>query len=767
MGRPARRSGNLPAEATSFIGRRRELAEIQQKLGKGRLVSLVGPGGVGKSRLAIRAATILGRNFREGAWIFELAEVRDPELVPNAVLSALNLRDQAATQPLSLLLSYLRDRELLLVADGCEHLIDAVAALVAELISVSPGTRVLATTRQPLALMAEQVIAVPPLELPAGDASESLARLRENEAVKLFCERASAAGANFDLRSSNQATVVDLCRRLDGLPLALELAAVRTRVLSVEQVLDRLTDRFALLTDGRRAALPRHQTLRLTIDWSHDLLDRAERILFRRLSVFAGRFTLEDVEAVCASDRGGGTLDLLSALIDKSLVTRAEAGAIACFRLHETIREYAALRLREADEEDAFERRCADYYRTRCGRSMADARYRLVEWLQWIDLEIDNIRVVLRQCLARGDIALGMDLAVSIGWYWITRATTEGIDWLEELIERVRGSAQSQALAYFLRGFLAMLKGDPSDRGWLERAADAAREAQMLPLLSGALSMASVAEGFAGNFGAAAQLLGEAEVATEGLHDLPAIASLLQARSLNAFFQRDLEVVKSASSEGIRLCRAAGDLYPLEMMLINLGIAEALSANLDESKRLYREALQIAKRIDHRVAQYYLLDLLGRIAASAGEARLAAQLTGAAQTVRTETGARMLPIVQALMPPPDASLIATLGAARFQAEVDAGQRLGGEEAIRLALGEPAPAPVVATAREDPSDGLLGKREAEVAKLVAEGLSNRQIGVRLFISERTVDGHLRNILNKLGVNSRAQIAGWMARQERRS
>src|ERR1700726_725171 len=324
MARPPRRSGNLPAEAGSFIGRRREIAEVREKLTEARLVSLVGPGGVGKTRLAIRIATDLGRGFRGGGWLVELAEVLDPVLVSSAVMTALDLRDQAAAEPLTLLLSYLHDKELLLVVDNCEHLLGAAAQVVTDMMRAAPGVRVIATSREPLSVPGEHVVPVPPLELPAPQQGEPLSRLRQNEAVMLFTERAAAASGTFELTASNQAAVVDLCRRLDGLPLAIELAAVRTRVLTVEQILDRLTDRFGLLTGGSRAALPRHQTLRTTIEWSHDLLTGGERAVLRRSCAFAGRFTLEDVESVCVSQdtSPAQALDVLASLVDKSLVMR-------------------------------------------------------------------------------------------------------------------------------------------------------------------------------------------------------------------------------------------------------------------------------------------------------------------------------------------------------------------------------------------------------------------------------------------------------------
>jgi predicted ATPase/DNA-binding CsgD family transcriptional regulator len=767
MARPTRRSGNLPAEASSFIGRRRELAELRRKLTAARLVSLTGPGGVGKSRLALRIATDLARGFSGGAWMVELAEIQDPALVGNAVMAALDLRDQAATEPLPLLLSYLRERELLLVVDNCEHLLGAAARLVTEVMRAAPGVRVIATSREPLSVPGEQVIPVPPLELPAAHAAAPppLEQVRQNEAVMLFLDRAAAASGSFELTASNQAAVVDLCARLDGLPLAIELAAVRTRVLTAEQILDRLTDRFGLLTRGSRAALPRHQTLRTTIDWSHDLLEADERALLRRLCVFAGRFTLEDVEAVCTSGDvpAPRALDLLSSLVDKSLVTKEEARGRACYRLHETMREYTGLKLREAGERDLVERRCTDYYVARCRQFAQHNRFRLLAWLEWMELEIDNIRSVLQRCLLHADFLRGIDLACSLTWYWATRATTEGVRWLDELLASapsVGGDPAVNGRAYFIRGFLAVLQSDPATaRPALERVIPAARAAGNLPLLSHALSMASVAANMVGDRSAARRLLDESLAVTSGIDDVAATISLLQARALNGMFESDVEAVSAAATEGARLSREAGDLYSLEMMLLNLGVATVMAGHLDRSQPLFAEALRIAQQLDDRVAQYCLLDALGSCAASAGQARLAAQLLGAAETVRTEAGATLIATLAPLLAQAEQSAIAALGAARFEAEFQAGKGLRRDIAIRLALGQPDRA--AAAAPDGSSVAPLGKREADVARLVADGLSNKQIGARLFISERTVDSHVRSILNKLGFNSRAQIAGWMA------
>ena len=763
MARSTRRPGNLPAEASSFIGRRRELAELRKKLAGARLVCLAGPGGVGKTRLAVRGATDLARGFAGGAWMVELAQVQDPALVGNAVMAALDLRDQTATEPLPLLRSYLQDKELLLVVDNCEHMLEAAAQLVTEVIRAAPGVRVIATSREPLSVSGEHVVPVPPLELPAAVAAEPLSRLRQNEAVLLFTERAVAASGNFELIASNQAAVVDLCRRLDGLPLAIELAAVRTRALTVEQILDRLTDRFSLLTGGSRAALPRHQTLRTTIDWSHDLLETAERALLRRLGVFAGRFTLEDVESVCAFDDvpAARALDLLSSLVDKSLVMREDAKGGACYRLHETMREYTHLKLREASEEDVVELRCADYYVSRCQRGAEQpARYELPGWLEWMELEIDNIRSVLRRCLIQADYARGTELACSIGWYWITRATSEGVRWLDELLASGPDTPALGGLPYFLRGFLAVLQTDPAAaRPPLARAVILARDAGQLRLLAESLAIGSVAANMAGDRTAARRLLDESQVVAEGTDEPSAMLASLQARALNGLFEGDLDTVRASSSEGVRLSRETGDTYGLEMLLINLGSAALLTGELHQAQPLFAEALRISDEIDDRVAQYILLDLLGCHAASSGRARRAAQLLGAAEAVRIGVGATLLPTAAPLVAQAETAAVAALGASSFEAEFDAGKRLSRDAAIRTALGEPAH--VVAATPDDASMAPLAKREADVARLVAEGLSNRQIGARLFISERTVDSHVRSILNKLGFNSRAQIAGWMA------
>jgi predicted ATPase/DNA-binding CsgD family transcriptional regulator len=761
MARPRQRSGNLPAEATTFVGRRRELGEIRKKLTTARLASLVGPGGVGKTRLAVRIGTDLARGFADGAWLVELGEVSDAALVTHAVLAALDLRDQAAAKPMEVLVSYLRERRLLLLLDNCEHLVEAAAELVSDILRAAPDVRVITTSREPLQVPGEYVVPVPPLELPPGDGAEPLAQLRQNEAVMLFTERAAAASGSFELTTSNQAAVVSLCRRLDGLPLAIELAAVRTRVLSIEQILDRLSDRFALLTGGARGALPRHQTLGLAIDWSYDLLAEAEQSLMRRLCVFAGRFTLEDVEAVCTSDEApaADALDMLSSLVDKSLATKQDVGGLARYRLHETMREYARVKLREAGEEESVEERCIEYYRTSCMHSADQARYRLLEWLPWADLEIDNIRAVLHQCLARGDFVRGLDIAASIRYYWITHGTTESMRWLDLLLASGEASPLTQVRALYLRGWLNILQGDPAaGRPWIARAIAVARDTGQSALLSESLSIAATVENLAGAPEAARRFLDEAEAMTPDLHDFPATIELMQSRAIHAILEGDLETVRVVSLDGVRLSRERGDLYQLEAMLRNLGMVGLMSGDLDGAKSWAAEGLRVARQFNNRLGQYYGLEALGGLAAASGAARVGAQLLGAAEALAAHAGAGMMGPVVPFVAQARQSAIDALGALVFEAEFEAGKRLSSDLAIQLALGETHRMPRAGA--NTVVGGPLGKREVEVGRLIAEGLSNKQIGVRLFISERTVASHVTNIMNKLGFSTRAQIAVWM-------
>jgi predicted ATPase/DNA-binding CsgD family transcriptional regulator len=757
MARPRRHVGNLPAETTSFVGRRRELADLKRRLTGARLVSLVGPGGVGKTRLALRAAGDLARGFKDGAWLVELADLSDPALVAEAFLAAHDVRNQSASEPLDVLLGHVAGKQALLVVDNCEHVLDAVGEVVNAVIRSSEGIVVLATSREPLGIGGESVVPVSPLQLPAAGERRELNELKLNEAVMLFVERSAAASGRFELTSSNSGAVSDLCRRLDGLPLAIELAAVRTRLLSVDQIVERLSDRFRLLTGGSRAALPRQQTLRTAIDWSHDLLSAEEQILLRRMGVFAGRFRLEDAEAVCTGDglERAAVLDLVSSLIDKSLLVRDDGAAFAGFRLHETMREYARMKLEAAGEDEMLAERCVDHCLQTCTRSATDGSH-LPEWLALIEFEFENARWAFRRCLRDGDASRAIDLAVSLGWYWITRATSEGVRWLDEVLATGGGTTQARAWVYLLRGYLAVLQGSSeAASSALERAVAAARESRQPVVQSSALSLAAIADNLAGDRRSAVRHLEDAEAIIGGGGDLGARLTYFQSRSLNGFFVGDLNEARSAAMEGAQISRETGAATTLALMLVNLGFAALMSGDIGEAKTRFAEALAVAREIDDRITQYYALIGLACATVRLRPATEAAQLMGAADGMRTETGVLLNPIFVRAIADAERTLVGKLGSQRLEAQREAGRAMTRESAIALAMGQ-------AVVPSPPSKNeVLGKRQAEVARLVADGLSNKQIGARLFISEYTVDSHVRTILNRLGFNSRSQIAAWVA------
>jgi DNA-binding CsgD family transcriptional regulator len=457
-------------------------------------------------------------------------------------------------------------------------------------------------------------------------------------------------------------------------------------------------------------------------------------------------------------------LELLSSLVDRSLVIKTDDHDVACYHLHETMREFALLKLREAGEEAMLEERSTEHHVRRCRDTSEDARFRLVEWLAWMEVEIDNVRAVLRRCIARRDTIRGLYLAAAMGWYWMTRATSEGIRWLDELLALEGGDAGANAQACFGRGFLAVLQSDPATaRPALERAAAAAREVGELRRLTESLAMGALAALMDGDPPASDRLLEAAATVPGSADDYQARISILQTQAIAAVLRGDVVAAVAAAAEGERLSREVGDLYELEMQLLNLGSFGLIAGDVERTKPLFREGLGIAQRIDDRIAQMHFLVGLAFVAGGAAQARLAARLLGAAETLRADTGGGILATLAPFAARAEASATTSLGADGYTAAIAEGRRLTRDAAVTLALGARAPDPGPPTDVSAASP--LGRREADVARLVGDGLSNKQIGARLFISERTVESHVRNILNKLGFSTRAQIAAWVAGSHR--
>ncbi len=461
---------------------------------------------------------------------------------------------------------------------------------------------------------------------------------------------------------------------------------------------------------------------------------------------------------VCTSEDASEThaLDLLASLVDKSLVTREDVRGFVCYRLHETMREYASLKVHEADEEDLLRERCLEHYRLTCLHSDEDARYHLVEWLAWADVEIDNLRAVLHQCVARQDLARGLDIAASMRYYWITHGTTEAVRWLDQLLPAVDAAPPTLVRANYIRGWMSLLQNDPvAALPWIARAVAIARQAGQQALLSELLSIAATAESLAGDPEAARRCLDEAQTINSDLDDFPATIELVLSQSVHAAVQGDLEAFRAFATEGVNLSREANDLYQLDAMLRSLGMVGMMSGDLRAAKSWWVEGLQVARRVDNRLSQFYGLASLGWYEANTGQARAAAQLLGAAAALGTQVGATIGGPSVAYLEAAMQSAREALGAVAFDAAFELGQRLSRDDALRLALGEAAP--LDGSGSETSASNPLAKREVEVAQLVAEGLTNKQIGVRLFISEATVASHIRHIMDKLGVNSRSQIA----------
>jgi predicted ATPase len=401
---------NLPVELSSFIGREREISEVEGLLAETRLLTLTGTGGCGKTRLALRVAGNLRERFEDGVWWVSLAPLTSPDLTPKSVASALGMHEQPGRSTTEALSDHLRFRDLILVLDNCEHLIEACAALAEALLLCCPNLKILATSREPLGVAGEATWPVPSLSLPTAHRRPPVEELVRYEAVRLFVERAAAARPDFAPTEHNAPVVVEVCRELDGIPLAIELAAARTKVLTIEQIAGRLGDSFRLLTGGSRTVLPRQRTLRATIEWSFELLPEEERTMFRRLSVFAGGFTLEATEEVCSG--GGiaeeGVFDLLSRLVDKSLIVTEERDGHARYRMLETVRQYGAEKLRDAGELQVIQQRHADFF-----LAMAEeAEFGMVgpdqaAWLGRLEEEHDNVRAALGW-LQEGDAEQGL-----------------------------------------------------------------------------------------------------------------------------------------------------------------------------------------------------------------------------------------------------------------------------------------------------------------------------------------------------------------------
>jgi non-specific serine/threonine protein kinase len=761
--------GNLPAPVTSFVGREREIEEVERLLTTTRLLTLTGTGGCGKTRLGLEVAAQASDAFADGVWLVELAALSDPALVPQAVASAVGAREVPGRAPTESLTVYLGDRLLLLVLDNCEHLVAGAAQLADALLRTCPHVRILATSREPLGSAGETTWRVPSLSLPppVGAASDEprLEAVRRSEALQLFIERARAARPEFTPTDHNAPALADICRRLDGIPLAIELAAARVRVFSVEQIAARLDDRFHLLTTGPRTAMPRQQTLQATVDWSYDLLAEPERALLRRLSVFAGGWTFEAADAVAAADgiHSYALLDVLSQLVDKSLVIADEHRGAVRYRLLETIRQYGRERLQDAGELERMRARHLAYFLRLAETAEhklrgADARV----WMDRLAEDHDNLRLAVEWALVSsgGDVALR--LTGALAWFWWARdAHTEGRRWLERALAAApdRSPARMKAL---------------HGAGWVahhQRDADAAR-----------------------------RLLGESLAIARELDDTWTVAWALHGLGRVAYFENDPAATRSLAQQSLAVAEEAGDEWLIAFALHLLGIASYLEADHPTARAYYERSLAMRQRIGYPEGIGILQALLGLVAlrerdferahalfvealattrdllgswsignmllcfaslaAAQGHWVRAVRLGGFSTAIWESWQTPAIPLMEAALAEGLERARQALDPQAYAAAWAAGRALSPEDAVAEALAVEAEPPVSEAPRRSgaPLAGLT-PTEIQVLRLLADGWTTKEIAADLVVAVSTVDRHITHIYGKLGVRNRAEATAF--------
>lgn len=734
-----------------FVGRQREIAILQGLLDVAQLVTLTGVGGAGKTRLSLRVANLYAEGAGVDAWFVSLESVQDAQRLPRAVVRALRLADQSTRDPLDVVVDALRDRPAILVVDNCEHIIDAAAAYVDELLCALPDLTVLATSRRPLELEGERVFAVPPLsaEPAVGPTADEWP-----DAISLLVARARAADATFDLGPQDVDAAAELCRALDGLPLAIELAATRLRTLSMADLTSRLSSRFTLLRGGSRNAVSRQRTLRAVVDWSYELCTPDERELWRALSVFAGPFDLAAATAVADLD-DQDVLDALDELVAQSVVEPDhETGR---FRQLETIRRYGRDRADEEGQGPRLTRRHLDHYATVAaetsarwyGPGQADviARFRA---------ERAELQTALTAASAI-DTDLALELFSNLRYHWAVGGfLPEGRGWARRLLALPGGSPQRRVPALINAAWLALLQGDLGEAARQLDEADAHSTTVGLPADRMATIRVEIHRWrgthamFSGRPADAAREF-EASIEAAQACGHPEEALLAQFQLTTARSHLREPGAARAASDALTFAELVHDNWMRAHAQWSLALAAFVDDDLDAAKRRARQAMVDERGFDDPVGECLMLELIGWVEAEGGAAERAATLLGAADARWRSIGSAIAvhgPHLRAHHDRCVATLVRLLGDKGYERLLARGGQLGPLEAVALALDEKTSAA-----------GGLSAREHDVAMRVHRGMSNRDIADELVLSVRTVDTHVQRILAKLGFTSRAQIAAW--------
>jgi len=796
------------------VGREREILDIKRELEATRLLTLTGAGGSGKTRLALEVARELVDAYADGVWLVELAPLSEGEPVPRAVAEGLEVPERPEEPLADTLTDVLGGRELLLVVDNCEHLLEATARLADSLLDSCPHVRILATSREALGLDGEVRWPVPPLSVLGPQRSPTAEELERSESARLFLARARSRDPSFAFTPDSARAVATICRKLDGIPLAIELAAARMDALSLEQISERLEGSLELLTHGGRTAAPRQRTIRQTLDWSHDLLCEQERKIFRRLSVFAGGWTLEASEVV-VSDEGiaeSKVLELLSGLVEKSLVIAeqtAESGGVR-YRLLDTIRQYALEKLEQSGESEDVERAHVECFLALAeetepqliGPHEAERFGRLVE-------ELDNFRAALSWASEHGEAELSLRLAGALGSFWFWEGHSgEGRGWLEGALTqegptsalarakalgatsllasqlsdyaRARGAAEeglrlskeagtedsrrpffvwNRPPTFFLNRLanVSMEEGDPERaRALSEETLALSRQANEVQGIVWSLLTLAIAATLRADYEQAERLYAEGMRLARELDSAYARFLYLQNWGWTALLQGDYERATLLIEEAVELARERrrGFMGLLSRPLDNLGWAALLGGELGRAKAQFGENLTLSKKRGDRGTLLMSLEGLACVAGAEGYALQAARLFGAAEALTEAIRYRIVPQERAVLEPYRTSVRSRLGEAAWEEAHGHGRTMRLDEAIEYALSVEKSSTTTLSSTAEQHPGGLTSREVEVLGLVAEGLTNAQVARELFLSPRTVETHLTSIYHKLGVNSRA-------------
>jgi len=767
----------LPVAPTPLIGRQGEINALRGLLSQDdvRLVTLTGPGGTGKTRLSLKIAVDLIDQYRDGVFLAELAPISDWTLVITTIARALGVEEVTGRPILDLLVARLRERRLLLVLDNFEQVLPAATA-IDELLARCSCMSVLVTSRAPLQLRSEHEFPVPPLALPVSEHQVTASSVLDFGAVALFVERAQAINPSFAVTPTNARAIAEICARLDGLPLAIELAAARTRLLSPEALLARLGHGLNLLTGGRRDLPARQQTLRSAIAWSYDLLSEAEQRLFRRLSVFVGGFTLEAAEAVARADGDPGldVLDGVEALVANNLVRvdRAVAGEPR-FGLLETIREFGLERLDASGEEAATRGQHLAWFIDLSDRFLKDVGGPTYgDWLIRLDAELDNLRAALHWSEdPSSDSELGLRLAGALRDYWSIRGMhREGRAWVGRLLARSSARTEARAAALGATGYLAVRQNDyPAASAALEESLAIRRELGNLRLVARTLSHLALVPHHLREYERARALLDKSLSIFRELDSEREYGLTLRFQADLIFDSATYPEAVAAYQRCLALARQHGNAHEIGYALRGLGNVARAQGNYVHARQLLRESVTALASLNDQRCTPICLEGLACVEVGPLWAERATRLLGAAHSFQATTGAPAPPAEMSDYQRTEADARARLGEERFTAVWAAGAAMSLEEAVAYALAEseanaadePTPAAGRATpslqraeARQPAADVPLSPREHEVVALIADGLSNREIAERLMLSVRTVERHIENVYNRLGIRGKA-------------